>query len=438
MNTAEPRSLLLVGFAREGQASLRYFSKYSPTTDVYVCDEQKILADLSGVKNHFEGPEYLERAAKRDYDLILRSPGIPPEKVQAFFPNTKVITATGFFLENAPGTLIAVTGTKGKSTTTSLIAHIFAADRNDVRLVGNIGKPALDFLVDADAETVFVCELSSFQLEDSTRSPQTAVLLPIVPEHLDHHGSFEKYCKAKATIFLFQKPSDFLVVDPRNVALSHRASHGTVVDVHKRCRWEGTTLLVDGESMGFSSHQLQLFGKGACDNVCYAVVTALLHNISLNKILKALETFEPLPHRLEIVATKKNVTYINDSLCTVPEAMINALESFPERVSVLIAGGHDRGVPYEILGAALARANLTLLLLFHGAGERIAAVATLAGVSCPVLFVESMQQAVTLAQQYAPSGTTVLLSPAASSFGIFKDYADRGDQFRKAVEQLEQ
>ena len=430
------KNILIVGFAREGQASLRFLQRVAPECTITLCDSRHIEGHNDLRK--YSGPGYLVAAEKHSYDLILRSPGIPPETILAIFPNSTIRTATSLFLEYAPGLVIGVTGTKGKSTTASLITHLLTEEYDDVRLVGNIGKPALDYLELSNSKTIFVCELSSFQLEDVVRSPHTAVLLPVVPEHLDHHGSFESYVLAKYNIFKFQTKGSALVLDSDRLPMKTNVTENLLLDVKQIAFWKEDVLYIEEKPTELRAQTLRVRGSGALENICYAVAVVLHHEVPQEKVLSALQTFNPLPHRLEIVACKNGITYVNDSLCTVPEALINALDAFEDSAEVLIAGGHDRGIQYDVLTQPLVLADLKAIILFHGAGEKIQEVALKAGVKAEILYVNSMQEAVILAAKFARPGGTVLLSPAASSFGLFKDYVDRAEQFIKAVELIEQ
>jgi len=430
----ENKKVLLIGFAREGQATYRFIKQTYPTCGITICD--KNIINLESEEIVYCGERYLEEASVKTYDCILRSPGVPQGSIKKIFADTPMYTAASLFLSHAPGTVIGVTGTKGKSTTSTIIAALLAAYYADVRLVGNIGKPALDYLHGANEKTYFVAELSSFQLEDVVVSPDIAVVLPIVPEHLDHHGTMEDYVKSKYNIFKFDK-NKLLISVTQTLPFPVTGYKGRIVDPKTRVRWEDERLFLDNIETDVVSGALKLRGKGALENICYATTVALELGVSKEVITSCLPMIAPLAHRLEVIAIKNGITYVNDSLCTVPEALINALQTYQEKVSILIAGGHDRGITYDILEQVFLETNLeALILLKHaqqGSAQKIRAIAQKAKPALKIFDVTTMIEAVALANKYARKESIVLLSPASSSFGLFKDYADRGVQFKEAV-----
>lgn len=373
--------VLIVGFGREGKSTRAWLAKHRPECSVSIADAK-------------DGDIYLREISS--FDTVIRSPGVSPDKLIAA---TYITTATNIFFSNVLGTTIGITGTKGKSTTASLIAHILSKHYKDVRLCGNIGYPMLDALEHATRDTVFVIELSSHQLVDIRYSPHIAVLLEVVPEHLDYYPDFAAYKRAKENIFQFQKSGDYVV----------RGEKGGEM-------FESTL-------------------RGNAKNITAAVKVARLMNVPQGVIASALKTFTPLPHRLEFVGEIAGVTYVNDSLATIPEATIHALNALGGDVATLIAGGFDRGVSYDALGKRLAQSTVTTLILFPDTGKKIRCAVELAQPNPSIRFVEvrTMKDAVKAAKKYTPKGAMCLLSPASASFNLFADYEDRGNQFRTIV-----
>lgn len=378
MEEIRGNSILIVGYGREGKSAEAWLTNHYPHAKITVSDSWHL--------------------PKKTFDTVIRSPGVSPYALRA--PGY-ITTATNIFFSRVQGVTIGITGTKGKSTTTSLIAHILSGCFLDVRLVGNIGTPMLDELDTSTKDTIFVIELSSHQLVDMRYSPHIAVLLSIVPEHMDYYPDFESYKRAKENIFRFQKSGDHLV------------------------RSEKT-----GEQ--FTTKLL-----GNQENIAAAVRVARLMNVPEETIRKQLASFTPLPHRLEFVGEFRGIRFYNDSLATIPEATIHALESLGPHVSTLIAGGYDRNLSYETLGVYLAKSSVKALILFPDTGEKIEKALDVHRVSGITYHdVSTMQEAVRLAYKHSPKGKICLLSPASASYNLFRDYADRGNQFKEWVKKL--
>ena len=443
-------SFLIVGFGREGRSVLKLLRQRCPGARIGVADRKWVrleAGESDGVRVH-SGEDYLSEAGS--YDTIIRSPGVSLREISPHLsPASRVTSATNIFFAECPGVTVGVTGTKGKSTTSALTAAILSSVFSDVRLVGNIGEPMLDHLTGATAETRFVIELSSYQLEDLRRSPSVAILLNIVPEHLDYHGGFESYCAAKVGIARSQGASDLLVVNEGNellrlltasckgsrVCFSEAGSGSALVSVR-----DGT-IGVNHES-GFAPvmavDSLPVRGPGNLQNALAAVTCAVALGASPEQVRRGLQSFKPLEHRLEFVATKDGVSFYNDSLSTIPEALEHALQALGEGVETIIAGGFDRGVDMTPVGPAIAASGVKNLILFPTTGEKIwrSAVAAAPGRAYVRVDVESMEEAVQAAYDLTSQGKICVMSPASSSFSVFVDYRDRGEQFRSSVMRL--
>lgn len=392
MNTNEIHgtSVLILGYGREGKSTQSWLQKHYPALHITIADK------TTG------GNEYVAKI--QEYDTVIRSPGVSPylpELVAYMRQGGHVTTATNIFFSLVRGSTIGITGTKGKSTTSSLIAHILSATRKDVRLVGNIGRPMLDEIDSSTRDTVFVIELSSHQLVDIRYSPHIAVLLDIVPEHLDYYPDFASYKLAKENIFRFQKPGDHLVRNEKT-------------------------------DVPFATQLL-----GNAENISAAAKVARLMHVLDADIARQFATFTPLPHRLEFVGEYKAIRFYNDSLATIPEATIHALRALGPEVRTLIAGGYDRHLDYAEFGRYIKDHPIDVLILFPDTGKRMwEAVPESIRSTMRVHHVGSMQEAVSLAYAHTPKRKICLLSPAAASYNMFRDYADRGDQFKDWVKKI--
>lgn len=386
------KKVLILGLGREGKDTLLFLRKRFPGKSIGVADQK-------------QGKNYLKKI--RNYDVIIKSPGVPHSKIAPFLTKKQQVTSqTEIFFEECSGTIIGVTGTKGKSTTASLIHAVLQQGGFKAHLIGNIEKPVLRFLKHAKPEDVFVYELSSFQLTNLKKSPTIAVFLNLYPEHLDYYqGNFLAYAKAKANITKHQTQLDFLIYnakDPRVTKIAKESKAQKIPFIPKK----------DKNPWIASSEPAVLVGK--------------LFGIPDKKIRQAIQTFKPLPHRLERVGEWKGITFYNDSLATIPEATCAALDLLGPKVHTLIAGGYDRGLTFEKLGKKIGESGVKTLILFPTTGKKITA-----SLRKPVqyFFANTMKEAIQLSYSHTPKGKICLLSPAASSFNMFKDYKDRGKQF---------
>lgn len=443
-------SFLIVGFGREGRSVFDYIRSNHPHARIGIADHNLggLTPDLPDDVEVFTGPTYL--ASARSFDTIVRSPGVSIRLIQPFMgANAHLTSATNIFFAECPGRIVGITGTKGKSTTSSLTASILSQLIADVRLVGNIGTPMLNHLAGATADTVFVVELSSYQLEDLRRSPHVAILLNIVPEHLDYHGGFDAYSAAKANIGRRQQSTDFLITNETNHLLTTITSGFLGSHVHfSEGRSDTSTTSVEGDTIVIvkngerlpvvRTEDLPVIGPGNLQNALAAITCGVAFGGSVAQIAEGLRAFKPLEHRLEFVATRHDISFYNDSLATIPEALAHALVALGDKVETVIAGGFDRGVDMTPVGPALATSQVKNLILFPTTGQKIwdAAKAAAPQRDYTRIDVQTMHDAVQAAYDLTSAGRICVMSPASSSFSVFKDYRDRGEQFREAVKRL--
>jgi UDP-N-acetylmuramoylalanine--D-glutamate ligase len=429
------KSILILGFGREGRDSFRFLRKIFPEKVLGIADRLKIK-DLrfkikdKRVRLHL-GENYLK--ALKDYDVIIKSPGIP-FKILPKLSLNKVTTQTEIFFENCPGKIVGITGTKGKSTTAALIYKILKEGGAKAHLVGNIGRPVLNLLFSATPKDVYIYELSSHQLYNLKKSPQIAVFLNIYPEHLDYYRNFKEYVSAKANITRYQTKDNFLVFN---------SGDKLVKEIAKKSR----------------AIKIPIKGKYYSLNKAAAKAVGKIFKIPQKIIQKAIKEFKPLPHRLELVGTFKGITFYNDALSTIPETAILAMEALGKRVQTIFLGGFDRKIDFKKLAKfILKNRNIKNVILFPTTGEKIwkALVRFGRGQTSAKLprhfFVDRakrtsfssstsprcggaqyMRDAVKLAYQYTKKGKICLLSCASTSFSIFRDYKEKGNLFKKQV-----
>lgn len=424
----------IAGYGVEGEASYRYFSNRGD--DVTILDERESIESLPEGAPGVLGADAFNQLDA--YDMVVRTPSLPPKKLAGA---RKVWSATNEFFARCPAPIIGVTGTKGKGTTSSLTAEILRAVGKTVHLVGNIGTPALDILPNITKDDVVVYELSSFQLWDIERSPHVGVVLLIEPDHLNVHTGFDDYIKAKTNIGAHQNEEDVLIYHPDNeqsarVAEASSAGHKVRFLTPDAAYINDGIITIDHQQICPVS-EVGLLGAYNLQNVCAAISAAWQFTHDTAAIAGAVREFKGLPHRLEFVAEKNSVRYYNDSFSSAPTATMAAITAFEEPL-VLIVGGFDRGIDLAPLARAIASAqNLKHTLVIGQIRERLAAELHSRGMkNVTVLDDQVITPIVTAAAEYAESGDVVLFSPGCASFDMFKNFYERGEQFKQAVKEL--
>ncbi len=431
-------SVLILGYGAEGQSVHCWLKKFYPRLKIGIADQNRDKNYLDAIKN---------------YDTIVRSPGIPadsPALLKASIAGKQLTSATNIFFSVCPEKIIAVTGTKGKSTTASLIQTILSTAYPDVRLVGNIGNPALDYLDGADKNTLFVIELSSYQLEDIHYSPSIAVMLAIVPEHLDHHRGFKNYASAKSRIIRYQSPNDAVIFNPSHDVSAKLANQSAAKkfcfslepDIASFCWIERGKIYAKGKDkiskLIIPTDEIPLLGEGNLENCMAAITVGILMDVPLERIRKTITGFQPLEHRLEFVGEFRGIEFYDDSIATIPEATIHAVKALGEKVETLILGGFDRGIDYSGLGLFLRqRKEIKTLILFPDTGKKIwqavCGATPQKKLEINMFEVSSMQEAVAIAFRQTSSGRVCLLSPASASYNLYTNFKERGNEFKRQI-----
>jgi len=435
--------VLILGFGKEGIDSFKLLRKLFPKKIIEVADkrpfnkldgEAKRLLESDERKELYLGETYLDDLGR--YDFILKSPGVPfylSELEEARGEGVEITSQTEIFLDNCPGLVIGVTGTKGKSTTASLINAILRRSMLKTHLVGNIGKPALSLLSQATEEDIYVYEMSSHQLSTLKQSPTIAVFLNIFAEHLDYYVDFEQYVQAKSNIANYQDESDYLIYNGNDILVEEVASGSKAekIDFNN----------IDLDNI-ISREEIPLKGDFNRENIKAAVAVARIFKIPDEKIKEAISKFRPLPHRLEFIGEFKGIEFYNDALSTIPEATIAAMKTLGDNVETIILGGHEREQRFDELAELVLESNIRNVILFPTTGERIWKIMELINQQkkigkMPNSFpVENMEDAVRIAYENTDEGKICLLSTASPSFSIFKDYKEKGELFKKYVKEF--
>jgi UDP-N-acetylmuramoylalanine--D-glutamate ligase len=411
------RRVLVVGLARSGMAASETLVQAGAAVVGFDRDEAVDVGRLRelGVEIHL-GSE--EETLLQGIDLVVKSPGVPGETMLVDRARTRgvpVWSEIELGVRLLPNPILGVTGTNGKTTTTELLGAVFRAAGRPVEVAGNVGRPLTSLVGSASPDDWVVCELSSFQLEDvHTLEPRIAVLLNLEPDHLDRHGTFERYADVKLRIFERQTDEDTAVV-PR--------AFGSVSGAARRVEFAADDVL---------PAEPHIPGPHNRENAAAATAAARAAGIDDDAIAKALTTFEGVPHRIEFVREIAGVRFVNDSKATNVAAALRALASFPgERLHVIL-GGRGKQESYTPLAAAFRDSDRTYLI--GEASDQIAAALAANGV--PFVLAGDLETAVSRAAGAASPGDVVLLSPACASFDQFRDFEARGDAFRELVEAL--
>ena len=399
-------------------------------------DQEVLDLEASGAKLRC-GDDYLEGVQA---DILFRTPGMHPGNpaIQALArKGAKVTSEMEVFFEVCPCSLIAVTGSDGKTTTTTLISEMLKASGKTVWLGGNIGTPLLPLVRQMKQDDFAVVELSSFQLMDMTHSPQRAVVTNLAPNHLDVHKDMEEYVEAKKNIFAFQDETGLLVLNQDNAITNGFAGNGTTRKFSRQgsahvCL-NGDMITRGGEEV-LNIHDILLPGVHNIENYMAAIaaVEGLVDDETIRQVAK---NFGGVEHRIELVRIKDEVRYYNDSIASSPSRTIAGLRSFREKV-ILIAGGYDKHIPYDVLGPEICEHVKKLFLCGATAPQIRAAVESCDGEKPVITDCGKFENAVRAAAAAAEAGDVVLMSPASASFDEFKNFMVRGEFFKKIVKEL--
>lgn len=396
------KKILIVGYGIEGKATHEYLQKRLPGAVI-------------GIAETTDGPDYA--AKQNEYDIAIKSPGVRRQLLA--IPYT---TATNIFFSEVKGKTVGVTGTKGKSTTSALIAHFLKAHGLPVKLVGNIGIPMLSVLDEGnDEQTIYVIELSSYQLMDIVYAPDVSVIINLYPEHMDYHGDVESYWQAKLRIIEQAQPDDVFIYNDDFPAL---------VKAAKKAEMRTMSF---ASSLPFPAESIPLLGKHNVDNALAAVTVARYFGVSDAVMEQAITTFVGLPHRLEHVGTYNGIAFYDDAISTTPESTMYAIDAF-ENVGTIFLGGQDRGYNFEALVKKLEERQIQNIVLFPDSGEKIRSLIASSVTYRPtILATQSMEEAVVFAYEHTSHGAVCLLSCASPSYSLWKNFEEKGNEFKKFI-----
>ncbi len=398
------KKILILGKGLEGQATYWVLKKIFPNQSIKITDQK-------------EDSQYLKKI--KDFDVVIKSPGIPGHLLK-----TRYTTPTNIFFSNIKNKTIGITGSKGKSTTASLIFQILKNSGYHTELIGNIGKPAIEvFLNNITPETIYVIELSSYQLADIQFSPWVSVITALFKEHIDYHLTLKNYYQSKKNILRFASPNNYFIYHPRYRVLRQWANEfiGKAIPSVKK--------------IPFKINNPKIIGQHNLENIKLAYTVAKIFKIPDQKIKETVERFTPLPHRLEHLGTFKNISFYDDAIATTPQATIAAIKAL-KNIGCLMLGGLDRGYNFSPLIKLINKKNIPVLIFFPNSGKKMKEYLYQIkdkDYSPKILETIKMDEAVRFAYQYTPEKTICLLSTASPSYSLWKNFEEKGNLFKKFV-----
>ncbi len=411
------RKVLILGFGREGLSSLSFIRKYLPDKMIGIADSKEHAKPDDNCRMHC-GENYLDSMS--DYDIVLKSPGIAFRDVE--IPEGVYISCqTDLFLRFADCRKIGITGSKGKTTTSTLTSMMLSKSGKDCILMGNMGLPVLDYFEEVKGK-IAVIEMSSHQLEFTHASPDVAVLTNIFEEHLEHYkNGMQGYVNAKLNILRYQNEEDtFIFNDSQDLSI-----YTDMKDIKSKIKYIGAG------DLPFKYSNPHLIGNHNKQDLAMAFAAASIFGADVNSSKKAIDEYEGIEHRMEYVGKFKNIDFYNDCIATIPYAVICAVNAL--NASTLIMGGMDRGISYDDFEDDLEKSSLKCIIGTKETGHKIIDAMQKKGTKKVLIKAENLEEAVKTAYENTQEGGICLLSPAAASYNEYKNFEEKGRKYKELV-----
>lgn len=436
------KKILILGFGREGKSTYNYIRKYLNDKKIYIADMQEDLLDKNEFlkkDNNIEcicGKEYLN--GLENYDIIIKTPGIALVNMDITNFKDKIKSQLDLFLEFYDNKTIGITGTKGKSTTSSLIYSVLKAQNKNALLLGNIGNPIFNYIDEITEDTYIVIEMSSHQLEFTNNSPNISIITNLFPEHLDHYNSYNEYVEAKFNIFKFQKENDYFLYDYDNSELKERITYTNSIQYKVSFNEKDADIKIQNNMIVIKDKEIydinsprNLLGDYNLKNIMFVLGVVDILNLDINQAMKTISEFKTLKHRLEFIGEINGVKYYDNSIATIPVATEEAIKALKD-VDTLIIGGMDRGIDYSEFAEFLDKCDVKNIICMPDTGHKIAKMMK----TNKCIIVNTLEEAVKEASLKTEKEKSCLLSPAAASYGFFKNFEEKGDKFKELVMNL--
>lgn len=444
LDKLKDKRIAILGFGKEGKSSYSFFRKYIPNMHLTILDIKDVSGDeIFNNDNNVDfvcGEGYLSNLGI--YDYIIKAPGITLKDITDENIKLRVTSQLELLLEVNRDNIIGVTGTKGKSTTSSLIYEVFKDQGYDVHLLGNIGVPVLDNIELYKEDTLLVVEMSSHQLEFIEVSPHIGIVLNLFQDHLDHAGDLKHYHDNKMRMFKFQESNDIGLYSDDNKYLHERIVNdnykSTFYDIRfdnseggsRSVRIKDKSIYLNGELL-YTDGERTLIGDHNLNNIMFIMTIAKLKGLDLLKAKETISKFKGLKYRMECIGTYDNITYYNDTIATIPEATISAIKAIGN-VDTLIFGGMDRHIEYDSLISFLKDSSISNLVCMPTTGFTIGNILKEV-CDKKIFFVNTLEEAHDVSKRCTSKGMSCLLSPAAASYEFFKNFEEKGRAFESIV-----
>lgn len=447
------KNIAILGFGKEGQSTYNFIRRHLKDIKLTIIDGNASLLEktpfLKDDKNLnlVLGDNYLD--GLNNYDLIIKTAGISLKDIDTTDIKQKLTSQFGLLLEDTDAFVIGITASKGKSTTTTLVYNILKDQNKDCYLLGNMGNPPLDVIESIDKNSILVVEMAALQLEYIRKSPHIGSVLNLYEEHLDYFGTKKKYFDAKMNMFKYQDANDFGFYLKDNLDIDlylnnnkyESKLYGITLDQDIN-NISNNTIYINNNKVYIKEHdnikelydintKTNLLGNHNLQNIMFALGIANLLNLDMSKVTKTIENFQPLEHRMEKIGTYNNVTYYNDAIATIPVATINCIDAL-KNVNTLIFGGKDRKIDYYDFINYLNDSEIQNFICMPDTGFLIGKKLNK---TKNVFYASSMEEAVNIAKKVTKENTICVLSPAASSYNMFKNFEEKGTTYKNLVKQ---
>lgn len=412
------KKVLILGFGREGKSTYNYIRKYLPEKTLAIGDGREQKIDDENVE-YFCGEDYLSHIGK--FDVVMKSPGI--SFVNVDIPDGTYVTCqTDLFLKYAPCKKIGVTGSKGKTTTSTLTYKMLCAGGVGCELMGNMGLPVFDYIEEMTADKIAVIEMSSHQLEFTRNSPDVSILTNIYEEHLEHYeGGMTGYVNAKLNIVRHQNENNTFI---------YNGTQGLAPYLNLNTVQSNAIAVKKDAYLPFEIDNIHLAGEHNRHDVLYAFTAASIFGVTAEFAKKAIDDYEGIEHRMENVGTYKGVTFYNDCIATIPHAVMCAVNAI--KADTLIIGGKDRGIDYTDFAVDLENSNLSVIIGTKTTGHKIIDMMIANGTKKNLIKAENLEEAVKSAYENTKDGICIL-SPAASSYNEYKNFEEKGRHYKELI-----
>lgn len=450
LNKLKNKKVAIVGFGREGKSTYNFIRKYFKNQMLFILDKNvNLISDFPFLLNDKNvtpvlGDNYLNNL--EFYDVIIKTPGLSFKDIDITLFKDKITSEVNLLLENCNCQIIGVTGTKGKSTTSSLIYKIIKDQGYDAYLCGNIGIPVFDYIDKLKKDSIVVVEMSAYHTQFIKKSPHISVILNLFEEHLDFFGSKELYFNSKLNLFKYQNKNDFALYSFDNDTLKDLINLGKYKANFIRIESLNDVSLADNDSIVCDEKNIYvknndnltklynidderyLLGRHNVENIMFALGVSVILKLNISKVIKSINDFKPLEHRMEFVGIFNNIKFYNDSIATIPEATINCINTLND-VNTLIFGGLDRKIDYSSFIDYLMNSNIENFICLPDTGYKIGKKLK----NKKVFFVETIADAVKIAYTKTKKEKICLLSPAASSYNRYKSFEEKGNDYKNCI-----